>query len=129
MGVEDVDPVEDWLCAAKSALMVSGEICEPPPPVPALEPVEAEELEKKSNELAWLTPVVSCGRRLRGCQRLRGIDRRRSGTKSKQHGITPTTPRNAADRSRWFLSKRHASAKNPIKQRFLVSDPFRHDRQ
>jgi hypothetical protein len=58
MGVEDVDPVEDWLCAAKSALMVSGEICEPPPPVPALEPVEAEELEKKSNELAWLTPVV-----------------------------------------------------------------------
>jgi hypothetical protein len=24
----------------------------------ALEPVEAEELEKKSNELAWLTPVV-----------------------------------------------------------------------
>jgi hypothetical protein len=38
--------------------MVSGEICEPPPP-PLLLPAEVEawELEKKSNELAWLTPV------------------------------------------------------------------------
>src|SRR5439155_14600037 len=57
-----VDPVEDWLCASSSALMVSGEICEqplPPEPVPA--PIEAEPLEDdRPNGLAasWLTPVV-----------------------------------------------------------------------
>jgi hypothetical protein len=28
---EVVDPVDDWLCAASSALMVAGDICEPPP--------------------------------------------------------------------------------------------------
>jgi hypothetical protein len=38
--------------------MVSGEIGEPPPP-PPLVPVKAEawELEKKSNDFVWLTPV------------------------------------------------------------------------
>jgi hypothetical protein len=36
--------------------MVSGEICDPPLPPPPVE-VEAWELEKKSNELGWLTPV------------------------------------------------------------------------
>jgi len=38
--------------------MVSGEIDEPPP-LPLLEPVEVDawELEKKSNEFGWLTPV------------------------------------------------------------------------
>jgi hypothetical protein len=36
--------------------MVSGEICDPPLPLLPVE-VEAWELEKKSNELGWLTPV------------------------------------------------------------------------
>ncbi len=57
-----VDPVEDWLCASSSALMVCGDICEPPPPdpEPVPEPTEADEPEDiRSNRLlaSWLRPV------------------------------------------------------------------------
>src|SRR6185503_4433654 len=55
-----VDPVEDWLCASSSALMVAGEICAPPPPDPEPEPTEADGVEDiRSNGLFafWLTPV------------------------------------------------------------------------
>jgi hypothetical protein len=61
--VEVVDEVEDWLCAASSALMVSGEICEKPllDPVLALVLwlVEVAALLEKSNGLLapWLKPV------------------------------------------------------------------------
>src|SRR5206468_1144065 len=53
----------DWLCASSSALMVCGDICEPPPPEPEPEPepTEADEVEDiRSNGLlaSWLTPVV-----------------------------------------------------------------------
>src|SRR5260370_970621 len=37
--VEVVDEVEDWLCAASSALIVSGDICEQPPLIPVLLPL------------------------------------------------------------------------------------------
>src|SRR5260370_30770547 len=30
-GAVVAEPAEDWLCAASSALMVAGDICEPPP--------------------------------------------------------------------------------------------------
>ena len=58
---EVVDPVDDWLCAASSALMVAGDICEPPP-----EPkgggggaADAEALPDRSNGFATsgVTPV------------------------------------------------------------------------
>jgi hypothetical protein len=61
--VEVVDEVEDWLCAASSALIVSGDICEKPllDPVLALVLwlVEVEALLEKSNGLLapWLKPV------------------------------------------------------------------------
>src|SRR5207244_3505136 len=55
-------PVEDWLCASSSALMVSGEICgQPLPPEPPLvfELVEADVPAEKSNRpvVSWLAPV------------------------------------------------------------------------
>src|SRR5258705_10719547 len=31
IGAVVAEPAEDWLCAASSALMVAGDICEPPP--------------------------------------------------------------------------------------------------
>lgn len=55
-----VDPVEDWLWASSSALMVCGDICEPPPLEPALEAVEAWVLlPDRSNglEAACVKPV------------------------------------------------------------------------
>jgi hypothetical protein len=39
----DVDPVDDWLCAASSVFRVAGDICEPAPdPEAGAELVEAE---------------------------------------------------------------------------------------
>ena len=59
--VEVVDEVEDWLCAASSALIVSGDICEKPllDPVLVLWLVEVAALLEKSNGLLapWLKPV------------------------------------------------------------------------
>ena len=61
--VEDVDDVDDWLCAASSALIVSGDICEQPPLDPVLVLVlwlvEVEALLEKSNGLLlpWPKPV------------------------------------------------------------------------
>src|ERR1700738_1164493 len=60
--VDEVDAAEAWLCAASSALILSGDICakpRPPDPVVALALVEVEALLEKSNGLLapWLKPV------------------------------------------------------------------------
>ena len=62
MDVDVVDEVEDWLCAASSALIVSGDSCEKPvlpEPVLVLWLVEVEALLEKSNGLLapWPKPV------------------------------------------------------------------------
>ena len=62
MDAELVDDVEDWLCAASSALIVSGDICEPPllaELVLVLWLVEVAALAEKSNGLLvpGVTPV------------------------------------------------------------------------
>src|SRR6266404_5264023 len=60
---EVVDPVDDSLCAASSALIVAGDICEPPPGMQAELPEaafpEVEAVPDKSNGLveSWVTPV------------------------------------------------------------------------
>ncbi len=53
-----VDPVDDWSCAAISALIVVGDSCENPfAPEAAAELPEAEVLPERANGLAWLNPV------------------------------------------------------------------------
>src|SRR5664279_2942333 len=63
VGAGVVVAVDDWLCAASSALMVAGDSCEQPPGADAgAEPAEDAVLPDKSNGLLepWLKPAA-CG--------------------------------------------------------------------
>src|ERR1700687_2361237 len=62
VGADAVEPVDDWLCAASSALMVAGDICEPPLDQDGVELPEAGPLPEKSKGFVelWLKPV-DCG--------------------------------------------------------------------
>jgi hypothetical protein len=102
-----VVPVEDWLCAASSALMVAGEICEPPLPPPVLVLDEAEELEKASNRLAGLIALACEDDDFEEVSDFRASIADDAAPRASNMR-TPPTPRNAAPRSCMFLSKRRA---------------------
>src|SRR5207247_7659375 len=63
IGAVVAGPAEDWLCAASSALMVAGDICEPPPDhggggeLPGAGPLAER---SKGCVALWLQPV-DCG--------------------------------------------------------------------
>ena len=89
-------PVEDWLCAASSALMVSGEICDTAAAGPGPEPTEACEFDDGQIERAlafWLKPVDCADDDFDDVSALRASMADDAAPKGKQHGRTPTTPR------------------------------------
>jgi hypothetical protein len=109
------DPVDDWLCAASSALIVAGDICEPPPnPEAAVGLVEAEAPVERSNGLAG-----GCGdvdfvevSELRASSAADAAPRASSMTELQPKPRSAATP---------IDQQTACHRENPIKQRFFGS--------
>ena len=107
----DAELDDDWLCAASSASIVAGEICEPPPvnPVTPVEPVEVWPEPGSANPVDvddelidevsdWIAPTA--------------VD---AAPKANSMVKLRYTPLKAAQAYAGKISKRHATAKSPIK--------------
>jgi hypothetical protein len=125
-----VDPVDDWLCAASSALIVAGDSCDNPfVPEAAAELAEAEALSERANGLVWLESVD-------GAEDFGDIsDWRASTADDAAPNANSTTelrqmPHRAAGKlSRRLISKRRATAKCSVKRGLFAPPMARRPRQ
>ena len=122
--------VDDWLCAASSALMVAGEICEPAlNPVAGAELAEAEAGLAISNGLAVAKLVDCADDDARRGQRLTASSAVDAAPKANSMAELRQLPHHAAILPRRSISKPRAIAKNPIKSRIFRFRAVRHPRQ
>jgi len=115
LAVAVVDPVvDDWLCAAISALIVSGEICEQPlvPDEGGVEPAEVAVLLERSNGLAGSLAPDCDEADFDDVSDLRASSADIAALRAGSMGKTPTRPRGAAFYFHPLMSKRRAIARS-----------------
>jgi hypothetical protein len=110
-----VEPADAWLCAASSALIVAGDICEPPPETGAggeLGPAEVA-LEKSNGLVESLLPVDCDEDDFDEVSDLSASSADDAALRASSMARTPTMPHGAAfDFPRRWISKPRAIAKS-----------------